>query len=242
MKLILAGTIATGLVIVSSVLLILPIYLPSEKPELVMLAFDITNEENLPNWCTELSQYLKQNNINAAVFLPGHIAEKYPQCVSLFHKGVDVGSQTYTFVNLSKISDYSIQLAEVKNGKHAVDQAGNLNTKLFKAPYGSTDENIYSILSKSGILADFSYENQYNKFYQNQFIKFESLSYNSSQIESAISDLQLVEKPIFINHNNSISVNEIKEILEELNSQNVRFVNPSQLTGLDLTQKRGPWI
>ena len=242
MKLLLAGTIATGLVIFASVLLILPIYLPSETPALAMLSFEIIYEENLPDWCIDLSQHLKQNRINAAVFFPGYIAEKFPECVKSFSDGVDIGSQTYNYANLQQISDYSLQLAEVKNGKYAVDQAGNLNTKLFKAPYGSTDENIYSILYQSGILADFSYKEQYNKYFENQFIKFETQYYNLTQTKSFFLNGNDKQKPIIIHYDNTNDITKIKKIIKEINSENVRFVNPSELTGIDLTQKRGLWI
>lgn len=225
--------------VLASTILFLPEFLPTEPPVLVILSFDIANEQNLPNWCTELSQILEEHNVNSVIFLRGKTAEKFPECVNTFHDGVDIGSQTYSYIDLQTISDYSLQLEEVEHGKHAVDEAGNFDTKLFKAPYGSIDENIYSLLSRSGILADFSYEHQFNKFYNGKFIKFDSISYHTPQIKSIISEIQTAKVPIILNYDNNTPVNEIKNLLTILESENIRFVSPSELTGIDLTKRTG---
>lgn len=239
LKLIYASILATGTVILASALLFLPEFMPTKPPSLVMLSFDIVSEQNLPNWCFELSQVLEEHHVNSVIFLRGSTAEKFPECVNTFHDGVDIGSQTYSFVDLQTITDYSIQLEEVTNGKHAVDKAGNIDSKLFKAPYGSTDENIYSLLSKSGIMADFSYENQFNKFYKGQFIKFNSVSYHTPKLESIISEIKVVTEPIILNYDNNTPISELEILLTILESENIRFVSPSELTGIDLTKRIG---
>jgi peptidoglycan/xylan/chitin deacetylase (PgdA/CDA1 family) len=207
-----------------------------------MLSFDITNEQNLPYWCVELSQVLEEHSVNSVIFLRGKTAEKFPECVNTFHDGVDVGSQTYSYVDLQTIDDYTLQLEEVEHGKHAIDKIGNFDSKLFKAPYGSTDENIYSLLSRSGILVDFSYEHQFNKFYKGKFIKFDSVSYHSPNIKSIISEIKTVKEPIILNYDNTIPVSEIENLLATLKSENIRFVSPSELTGIDLTTRTGGMV
>jgi peptidoglycan/xylan/chitin deacetylase (PgdA/CDA1 family) len=176
------------------------------------------------------------------IFLRGKTAEKFPECVNTFHDGVDVGSQTYSYVDLQTIDDYTLQLEEVEHGKHAIDKIGNFDSKLFKAPYGSTDENIYSLLSRSGILVDFSYEHQFNKFYKGKFIKFDSVSYHSPNIKSIISEIKTVKEPIILNYDNTIPVSEIENLLATLKSENIRFVSPSELTGIDLTTRTGGMV
>ena len=239
LKLVHVSIIATGCVILFSAILFFPVFVPTEPPTLIMLSFDITSEQNLPNWCTELSQVLEENNVNSVIFLRGKTAEKFPECVNTFHDGVDIGSQTYSYVDLQTIDDYSLQLEEVEHGKHAIDKIGNFDTKLFKAPYGSTDENIYSLLLRSGILADFSYEHQFNKFYKGKFIKFDSVSYHTPQIKSIISEIKASKDPIILSYDNTTPINEIKNILATLKSENIRFVSPSELTGIDLTTRTG---
>lgn len=239
LKLLHVSIIATGCVILLSAILFVPVFIPNEPPAIVMLSFDITSEENLPTWCTDLSQVLEDNEVNSVIFLRGKTAEKFPDCVNTFHDGVDIGSQTYSYIDLQTITDYSIQLEEVEHGKHAIDQVGNFDTKLFKAPYGSTDENIYSLLSRSGILADFSYDHQFNKFYKGKFIKFDSVSYHTPQIKSIISEIKAADYPIILSYDNSTPVSEIKNLLNILKSENIRFVNPSELTGINLTTRSG---
>ena len=239
LKLVYVSIITTGIVLLASAILILPVFIPKEPPALVILSFDITNEQNLPNWCTELSQVLGDHNVNAVIFFKGKTAEKFPGCVNSFHDGVDIGSQTYSYVDLQTISDYSLQLEEVERGKQAVDRAGNIDTKIFKAPYGSTDKNIYSLLSRSGILADFSYEHQFNKFYKDKFIKFDSVSYHTPQIKSIILEIKTIKVPIILNYDNNTPISEVKNLLTILESENIRFVSPSELTGIDLTKRTG---
>lgn len=225
--------------LLASAILIFPEFIPRDPPVLVMLSFDIINEQNLPNWCNELSQVLEEQNVNSVIFLRGKTAEKFPDCVNTFHTGVDIGSQTYSYVDLPTIDDYSIQLEEVEHGKHAIDQVGNFDTKLFKAPYGSTDENIYSLLLKSGILADFSYDHQFNKFYKDKFIKFDSVSYHTPQIKLIISEIKISKEPIILSYDNNTPISEIENLLTILESENIRFVNPSELTGINLTPRTG---
>src|ERR1700756_5493706 len=147
MKIVHVGAIITGIVISMGVLLILPEFLRPSPTQPILLSFSITNEQNLPNWCHDLSYVLEKNNVKAAVFVIGKVAERHPDCVTGFPQDVDIGSESYDHVALTSISDYTTQLAEVKNGKAAVDKAGNLDSKLFKAPYGATDANIYSLLN-----------------------------------------------------------------------------------------------
>lgn len=239
LKLIKVSIIATSCLIILSGILFFPVFVPKEPPAILLLSFEITNEQNLPNWCTELSQVLEYNDINSVIFLRGKTAEKFPDCVTTFHNGVDIGSQTYSYIDLQTIDDYSLQLDEIKHGKNAIDKIGNIDTKLFKAPYGSTDENIYSLLSRNGILADFSYEHQYNKFYKGKFIKFDSVYYHSPEINSIISVIKGSQEQIILSYDNLTPVTEIKNLLTILKSENIRFVNPSELTGIDLTIRSG---
>lgn len=236
MKIVHAGIITTVIVISLGLLMVVPSFILPAKPQTVLLSFSIVDEHNTPQWCNELSSVLKKYNVKAIVFVTGKIAEQYPECVSTFPDNVDIGSQTYNYENLVSIDDYTARLDEIKNGKRAIYYAGNIDSRIFKAPYGSTDNEIYSLLSRSGIIADFSYTDQYNKYYDNKFIKFEINSYDGkSHSADFFRGLPVTGKPVFINFDNSTPASQIDDLLSKLKSKQINFVSASDLTGFDLT-------
>jgi len=236
MRLILGAVIATTSIIILGVLIISPVFFTTEKSTNVMLSFEIYEQPNLETWCQELSNFLHSKNIGGTIFISGELAEKYPSCITSFPNNFDIGSQTYSYAQLTQISDYSIQLEEVKQGRDAVNEVGNLDSKLFKAPDGATDENIYSLLSNNGILADFSYQNQYNKYHDNQFLKFDLLTLESQNI--SFDSLQSVESskiPVLIEFDTYMSIEEIQEIILEIDSWDIELVTASDISKIKLT-------
>ena len=236
MKLILGAVIATSLILFIGILVISPVFFPKENKAQVMLSFNILDDTNLPNWCNELSNFLNSQNIKGTIFITGRLSEKYPSCVTSFPKSFDVGSQTYDYVDLTEISDYSKQLEQVQKGKVAVDKSGNLDSKIFKAPFGKTDKNIYSLLGSNDIRADFSYENQYNKYYDSKFLKFDILTYDSKYHSAeSLKNIESSDKPIQIEFDNSMSVEDIKKYLEVMHGWKIKFVTASEMTNMKLT-------
>lgn len=234
------STIATSLVILGGVAIVLPDFIRVQEPTRLLLTFDIIYDIKLPDWCNDLSDLLEYENVHAAVFISGKIAQKYPNCLNSFKDGIDIGSQTYNYVNLNSISDYSQKLLEIKNGKEAVDSAGNLDSKLFRAPFGNTDDNIYSLLHRSNILADFSYDSQYNKFQNGKFIKYEISKYNYSEITNEIINYtEQTDEPILLNFDNTIEISNIKEIISEIKLHPIKFVSASELVETKLTIRHG---
>jgi hypothetical protein len=250
------GAILTGVIIVVGAALVVPQYYRSyyekyyksnneesatDSIHKLILAFNIDSESNMPKWCNDLFYTMRKHDLKGAIFLPGYIAEKYPKCVNLFSSysnNIDVGSQTYSYVNITSIPDYTVQLNEVRNGKTAVDNAGRINSSLFKAPYGSTDENIYSLLEESGILADFSYTGQYNKYEDGEFIKYDLIAFNGSISQSEILN-GIKSKPVLINFDNLTPVSQIDSFISQLKNanRNIQFMSPSELTGIELNTK-----
>lgn len=232
MKLIYIGSITTGLVIVAGISIVAPALLESPESEINngILLFEIKESGNLPDWCEALANNLEREELPGTVFISGELASQYPGCVQSFGPNVDVGSQTYSYSTLPTMSDYLDQLDEVKEGKEAVDQAGGFDSKLFRAPNESTDENIYSLLSRSGIIADFSYDNQYNVYKDGQFIRYELVSVDEpGKIENLKSSV------ILITFDNTQSIQDILASIGEYEKQNVDFVKPSDLVGMQLT-------
>mgnify|MGYP001069262940 CR=1 FL=1 len=239
MKLVHAATMSTGLILVLGIAMVAPVYIriPDRPREqlTVMLLFSVVNSENAGAWCSNLSSFLKDKNLMATVFIAGKVAERNPECIRSFPKCVDIGSQTYSYVNITSISDYLAQLEEVKKGKEAVDKAGNLDSRLFRAPYGATDENIYSLLNRSGIVADFSYEKQYNKYHDGQFMKFNLTTYRGVEHPAEFFlYLSQTGETIAIIFDDSTPINDIKSLVAILFGR-VRFANASEVTGLELT-------
>jgi len=205
-----------------------------------MLSFSVLDTVNVSGWCSELSSILKTHSAKAAVFITGKVAQQHPECVTVFGDNVDIGSQTYNYVNLTSISDYTLQLEEVRKGKQAVDNAGKLYSRLFKAPYGFTDDNIYSLLSRSDIVADFSYDRQYNIFCNGQFIKFDSITYNGSQHSAEFFlSLPKTTELVIIAFENTTPAERISELLSKLNMGYIQFVNASEIAGFNLTLRGG---
>jgi peptidoglycan/xylan/chitin deacetylase (PgdA/CDA1 family) len=218
--------------------------LQNAKPEVpVMLAFDIHDTGSL-EWCNGLVASLERHDVKATVFLAGNVAEQSPECVRAFSEddSVDVGSQTYSYADLTSIDDYSAALDEVKKGKTAVDAAGGIDSQLFRAPYGRTDDNIYSMLSRSGILADFSYSDQYNKYYEGQFIRYEIASYSGTEYEPEYFLNLKSNTPVVIQFDNSVGVDYIDGFLGKITAgkgeqYDPKFVNASELAQMQLTER-----
>jgi len=234
---------STALVIIAGFALILPLYLrspPKETPQQTMLVFSVLDIDNVTEYCKSLSSTLRRLNVNATVFFSGKVAEQNPDAVSCFEENIDIGSQTYSYVNLTSISDYTIQLEEVRKGKAAVDEAGNLYSRLFKAPYCAVDHNIYSLLSRSDITADFSYENQYNLYRNEEFLWFNAAVFNARDhsIEFFLG-LPKTERPLIINFDNRQSVSFIEGFLSGLFKGDIEFVNASRVAQAELTIRGG---
>lgn len=239
MKIKQAALIATVLVIITGFTLISPIFFrarDNDSGQRVMLIFNVSQSAGAQEWCLSLSSLLEKYNIGASVFFTGKIAEQYPRCVSEFSDRVDIGSATYSRVDLTGIPDYAIKLQEVQQGKAVVDAAGNLFSGVFKAPFGATDQDIYSLLSRSGILADFSYKNQYNVYQNGQFIKYNASVYEGRDYPpDFFSQLPRTDNPLIIVFDNTYPVSGIEDFLSGLKIDKIKFLNASELTGLTLT-------
>jgi peptidoglycan/xylan/chitin deacetylase (PgdA/CDA1 family) len=239
LKLKYAATFAKVLVIVVGLVLISPIFLSqaeADSKQKIMLSFSVFEPSSAAEWCTNLSIILNKYGIAATVFIVGKVAEQYPQTVTCFNEKIDIGSQTFSGVNLTSILDYSVKLQEIQQGKIAVDNAGNMYSKVFRAPYGATDEDIYSLLYRSNITADFSYESQYNLFYDTKFVKMESRNYEGINCSPEFINSLLKERiPIIITFEDACSTSSIDYFLSTLERSKFDFLNASELTGYELT-------
>ncbi len=237
MKLIHFSGIATGLVLILGILMVLPPYLQeSQSTNPTLLSFSIVTDSNLPQWCHSLHDVLQQQNVKGIIFVSGVHASENPDCVKKLSNVIEIGSQSYHYSDISTISDYSLQLQEIKQGKETIDTIGGFDSKAFKAPYGGTDDNIYSILDRSKILVDFSPQNQYNKYHDGQYLWFEINSINVNQnniqqIKKELSESKTI--PVVLNLDNTIPTSNIDSLISAL-KPDVSFVSASDLVGYDL--------
>jgi len=246
LKLMHLGALTTSIVVVMGIALVIPAYTQRHVPTRMILSFTIIDSQNVPEWCQEVSNILHRHNMKAIVFATGAIANEYPECIRDFsHYGtIDLGSQTLNYVNLTSISDYTVALDEIQKGKQAIDVAGNVDSKLFRAPYGSTDDDIYSLLHRSDISADFSYWDHYNKYENNQFVRYELKRIEHPKFSPEILDgIANSDKTVLLNFNNTILADEIEDFISSLkssisNRNDIQIVNASDLLQLDLTSTR----
>jgi peptidoglycan/xylan/chitin deacetylase (PgdA/CDA1 family) len=229
------------LVIVAGFAMITPLFIRPEKAEprqKVLLTFSVVDSPDAVAWCQNLASILYDHRIGAAVFFVGKLAEQYPQAIWDFNDKVDIGSQTYSGTDLTTISDYSVKLQEVQEGKMAVDDAGGLGSKLFRAPFGKTDQDVYSLLSRSGILADFSYKNQYHVYIDGKFLTFDLNIYQGRDYSPGyFSTLPMTVEPFIIDFDNSYSISSINAFFSGLDIDQFEFINASQLVGFSLTSR-----
>lgn len=239
MKLVIAAAFSTALIIALGLFIISPMFYRTPNVDVeqkIMLSFSVSDSNESADWCKNLSSILKEYDISATVFIVGKVAEQHPECVSCFSSKVDIGSQTASNLNLTSLPDYDTQLEEVRKGKLAVDTAGYLYSRVFKAPNGDTDQNIYSLLSRNDILADFSYTAQYNVYLDNQFVKFDAAVYDGATCSAnSILTLEKSSNPIIVNFDSEYPTELIADFIATLKTGHLVFVNASEMTGLNLT-------
>jgi peptidoglycan/xylan/chitin deacetylase (PgdA/CDA1 family) len=240
LKLKLSAGIATTLVIIVGLAIISPLFFvpnSGEPKQKVMLSFSVDDTNGVTDWCKNLSQVLNKYNYPAALFIVGKIAEANPQAVTCFSDKVTIGSQTYSNVDLTTIQDYSLKLLEVQKGKEAVDEASHIKTEIFKAPFDSIDDDIYSLLSRSGIIADFSYTHQFNVFENTQFIKVNATTYKAQNyLPDYFLSLAQTSMPLIIEFDSTWTISQIDAYLKNLGNGVFDFVNAQDLVQLVWTR------
>jgi hypothetical protein len=235
----LAATIATVLIVALGLIIISPLFIQPAAPETkqkVMLCFDIAEGNNLPEWTSNLASILNEKSLPATVFVLGKIAQENPQTVLAFNSKVDVGCKTYDNVNISTVEDYSLRLLQVKEGKTAVDSAGNLKTAAFRGNVGINDQDIFSLLSRNDVFADFSFSDHYNVYENNQFVRYNAQVFEANRYSADyFLSRTKTSEPVIIIFDSNTSIQSIDAFLLKLQTGDFQFVNASELTGLSLT-------
>ena len=98
MKLKIAAVLATLFVIIAGFLMIMPLFYGNGQDgskQQIMLSFTVTESNEYINWCSDLSDILKVQDISATVFIQGKVAEQNPESVSCFGNKIDIGSVSF---------------------------------------------------------------------------------------------------------------------------------------------------
>lgn len=235
--------IATALVIIIGLAMISPLFLKQdqahlENKQIIILTFTVLKADNVEDWCQNLSSILISQNLPATIFIEGNVAEQNPKTATCFGTNIEFGSLTYNNVNLTSIDDYSQKLWEVEQGKIAIDKVANVNSQIFKEPNGNIDDDIYSILNRSGIAADFSYTDHFNIYRNDRFeiIIAEVINANNSSIEYLL-NRERTDSPIILQFENTQPTEQIQSFLSSLKTGQFDFVRSSEF--LDLVRTRG---
>ncbi len=241
MKLRHAAVITTALVIIAGSVMISPLFFKqnqAQAQQIVMLSFTVSEADNVAGWCQNLSSFLSSYNLPATIFVQGKVAEQNPPIVASFGSKVEFGSLTYDYVNLTSIDDYSLKLWEVEQGKVAVDEAAKINSTIFQAPNGDVDDDIFSILSRSGITADFSYIDHFNVYRNGRFEEIVADIFEADNCSTEyLLNKEVTDRPLIIKFDNTLTVEQVNAFLLSFKAGNYNFVKASEL--LEIVQSRG---
>ncbi len=241
MRLFHVAIVSSAFIIAFGILIVIPNFVRpySDQKLTVMLSVSVVDPENVSAWTADLAVFFRETGIGASIFFVGKIAEAFPNSVREFSDNVDIGSETYGYVDLASLNGTDQQLEEIDRGKFAVEYAGNLRSRLFRVSLGSTDGSIFSLLGISGVVADFSYGDHYNVRVNDQWIRYECSSFNGSEDSQVFfTALSATKRLRILNFNNTVPVSDIIKIVFQLRGrQDVEFVNASQVSGFNLTER-----
>jgi hypothetical protein len=101
---------------------------------------------------------------------------------------------------------------------------------------GGVDENIYSLLRRSQIVAEFSYHDHYNLYHNGTFVKYDLVAINGSKDFRKIDNVSGSTVPLAVNFYNSDNLSEIDNDIKELRSRHeYQLISSSDLANMNLT-------
>jgi len=93
-------------------------------------------------WTPRLLRLLRREHVPATFFVVGSRAIAHPEIVRAeLRAGNDVGSHTFTHVNLARLSEFEMD-AQLAMTKAAIAGAAGIETSLLRPPYSSTPDAI----------------------------------------------------------------------------------------------------
>ncbi len=113
----------------------------------VALTFDDGPTEFTPKFL----DILKENKVKATFFCIGKQIEKYPETFQrIIAEGHIIGNHTYSHSNQTGFLSTSKMVEEIEKCDEVMLKIGNLETNLYRPPFGVTNPNIAKAIKKTG--------------------------------------------------------------------------------------------
>lgn len=125
------------------------IYKAETNEKVIAFTFDDAPDDM---YTPEILNVLKKHKVKATFFLLGARVDKYPHIVKRIHKeGHVIGNHTYWHPELTK-TGVANMIWEINKNEKAIKSVIELETNLFRAPYGAITEEMVKKLKDMGYL------------------------------------------------------------------------------------------
>ncbi len=125
-----------------------PIYSVETENKQVAISFDAA-------WGADKTQgiidILKEYKVGATFFLVGFWVDDYPEMAKkIAEEGFEIGSHSNTHPDMAKLSKKT-QKSEIEASLKKIEQTCNVKPKLFRAPFGSYNNNLIESAKELGL-------------------------------------------------------------------------------------------
>ena len=127
---------------------LVPIYSVDTVEKKVAITFDSAwGADKTQNIVDILNEY----NVTATFFLVGFWVEKYPEMVKILNdNNIEIGTHSNTHADFAKLSKDQMKL-ELTTSMDLISNITGKSPTLFRAPYGSYNNNVISIAESVGL-------------------------------------------------------------------------------------------
>ncbi|WP_158088706.1 polysaccharide deacetylase family protein [Thermoactinospora rubra] len=99
----------------------------------------------------ELLDTLAKAKVKATFFLVGKQVEQRPELARrALREGHELGNHTYSHLELTALADYQVS-NELRAAQQAIEEATGAAPKIFRPPYGKTDDRILALAGEAGL-------------------------------------------------------------------------------------------
>ncbi|MFI6604781.1 polysaccharide deacetylase family protein [Nonomuraea sp. NPDC050536] len=111
----------------------------------------LTFDDGPSDYTAKLLDTLKKEKVKATFFLMGQHVEKYPKLARRqVAEGHAIGNHTWDHPHLPAMTDQQI-LDEIRTTQEAITTATGQRAKLFRPPYGDTDQRVLDLVGQEGL-------------------------------------------------------------------------------------------
>ncbi|WP_214318975.1 polysaccharide deacetylase family protein [Nonomuraea sediminis] len=111
----------------------------------------LTFDDGPSAYTAKLLDTLKREKVKATFFLMGQHVEQYPKLARRqLAEGHAIGNHTWDHPHLPAMTDQQI-LDEIRTTQDAIAKATGQQPKLFRPPYGDTDQRVLDLVGQEGL-------------------------------------------------------------------------------------------